>query len=105
MLRESSKLLSTVIEEYIRECDLSEGLLAARVSEAWDLLMTEVTSPHLTPAQAARLTSSKYYRNGVLTCRITSSVIRTKLSFELESLRGRLNTMLQGDYVQTIRLS
>lgn len=105
MLRENSKLIASVIEEYIEENDLQDGLLKARIFEAWDLLMIEAATPHFTPQEAKKLTSARYFKDGILSCRMTSSVVRTQLRFELEPLRCKLNTLLQGEYVKQIRLS
>lgn len=105
MLRQNSKLISDVIDDYIRECSLNEGLQRARVFEAWDLLMAQKASPCYTMEEARRLTVAKYFKDGELSCRMGSSVVRTQLKFETESLKASLNSLLQDDIVKQIKIS
>lgn len=94
MKRESSRLICDVISEYVKEDKMESGLLRARIFEAWDLV---TGNPDYT--------STKYYKEKVLTCKITSSVVRSQMRCYLDSYRNQLNTLLQGDYVDKIILS
>lgn len=104
MKRESTKKIGDVIEDYVREDKLGDGLLRARIFEAWDLLLvSQFNASSLDDVKT--VTSRKFFRDGTLTCTITSSVIRSQLLFSKETLRNKLNTLLQGDYVKKLVLS
>ena len=49
-------------------------------------------------------TSRHTFRDGVLTCRIRSSVVRSHLGLQTTLLCHRLNELLQGNIVQQIKL-
>lgn len=103
MRRESVKRVGDIIEEYVREDNLGDGLLRARIFEAWDLLLASL--PGISSADAAAsLTSRKYFKDGTLTCTITSSVVRSQLLFSKEALRVKLNTLLQEEHVKKLVL-
>ncbi|MBQ0025686.1 MAG: DUF721 domain-containing protein [Bacteroidales bacterium] len=105
MLRQKTKSIAEVIEEYISESHLEEGLQRVRVFEAWDLLIGQMFVPGSSLDEAAKLTTTRFFKDGILTCRISSSVLRTQLRFTLPSLKDKLNSMLQGDIVKEIRLT
>lgn len=94
MKRDDFKHVGTVVDSLYSDPDLADGLLFARVSQAWDLV---IGSP--------AFTLKKVYKNKVLSCRISSSVVRQQLSFNLESYRKKVNDLLQGEYVDKIILS
>jgi len=94
MRREPAKLISEVIGNYIKEDHLEAGLLMARVFEAWEIV-----------SGSKEYTSRKFYKDKVLTCTISSSVVRTTLRYNLESYKNQINTLLQGNYVERIVLS
>jgi len=94
MRREPARNICEVISQYVKEDHLEDGLLSARIFEAWDIV-----------SGSADYTSKKIYKDKVLTCRISSSVVRTTLRYNLESYRNQLNTILQGNYVEKIILS
>ena len=105
MRRSNTINLGETISEYIRESHLEGGLMRVRIYDAWDDLMAEIASPSMSAEEAKALTSSKFYKDKVLTCRISSSLVRTQLRFQLDSLRDRLNARLGGPYVDRINLS
>ena len=104
MKRESTKKVSDIIEEYVREDNLEDGLLRARIFDAWDLLLASRFNAS-SIEDVARITSRKCFRDGTLICTITSSVVRSQLLFSKEALRAELNTLLQGEYVKKLVLS
>lgn len=104
MKRDNSRLISEVIEAYVKEDGMEEGLLKARIFEAWDLLMAERVAHCMTASQASRLTVSRSYTGRTLVCRMGSSVARTQLSFQADILKDRLNALLQGDYIDKVVL-
>lgn len=93
MKRTDIKSISSVIADYVAEDNMSEGLQRQRIFEAWDLVLG---SPSFT--------LRKTYKDHVLTCKISTSVVRTQLSFNIESYRLQLNTLLQDDLVDKIVL-
>ena len=93
MKRDKTKSIASVIADYIAQDNMSEGIRRQRVFDAWDLV---VGSP--------ALTLRKTYKDKVLTCRMASSVVRMQLSFNLESYRGQLNSLLQEEMVDKIVL-
>lgn len=105
MKRQNTKTLDEVLALLIKENGLEEGLLIVRVFDAWDLIMVEQTAPFVGSSQEAKdLTTSKFFKNGVLTCRINSSVVRMQLSFQIPALIKKLNSLLQGEFVFKIVL-
>lgn len=93
MRRTETRDVGSVIAEYIAEDGMSDGLRKQRIFEAWDLV---VGSPSIT--------LRKSFNDGTLVCRISSSVIRTQMSFNLESYRRQLNSLLQEEAVGKIIL-
>ncbi|MBQ9396935.1 MAG: DUF721 domain-containing protein [Bacteroidales bacterium] len=98
MKREATRSLGDVIADYVQESHLEEGLLQTRIFAAWD----QMTVGQITLGDC---TSHYSFRNGILTCRIRSSVIRTHLQFQVEMLRARLNASLGEEYVKQVKLT
>ncbi len=98
MKREANRSLGDVIADYVQESHLEEGLLQTRIFAAWD----RMTVGQIT---LGGCTSHHSFRNGILTCRIRSSVIRTHLQFQTEALRTRLNAALGEEYVKQLKLT
>ena len=97
MKREATRSLGEAIAAYVQESHLEEGLLQARIFTAWD----RMTVGQIT---LGACTSHHSFKDGVLSCRIRSSVIRTHLQFQVEALRIRLNAELEGEYVKQLKL-
>jgi len=93
MRRTETRNISSVIADYVAEDNMSEGLQRQRIFAAWDVV---VGSP--------AFTLRKTFTGGVLTCKISSSVIRTQMGFNLESYRQQLNSLLQDNLVEKIIL-
>lgn len=85
--------------------NLGEGLRTARVFAAWDAVMADFAGPSMPAAEVAALTSAKSFKEGVLTCRMTSSLVRTQLRFQIEAVRSRLNAKLGEECVRKIVLN
>lgn len=105
MRREDTICIADAISAFVKENHLESGLLMSRIFDAWDETLREMACPMMSVGEAAALTSSKYYKEGVLTCRMTSSLIRTQLRFQIEPLRARINAKLGGGYVTRIVLN
>ncbi|MDD2594692.1 MAG: DciA family protein [Bacteroidales bacterium] len=102
---EQSKIVGDLISDYLKEDGLEEGILMARIFEAWDLVVYEQTGTIMTAEQSKQLTLNKFYKEGILTCKIASSVIRNQLHFQQDALKRKLNKMLQGNYIDKIVLT
>ena len=97
MKREQTRSIGEVIGDFIKESDLGDGLLQARVFEAWGLLSAGQVRP-------GDYTSWHSFKDGVLTCKINSSVVRSHLSFQTDIFRRQINKMLQEEVVKQIKL-
>ena len=97
MKREATRTIGEVLARYVQESHLEEGLLEVRVCEAWDALVigTVALRDH---------TSRRTFRDGVLTCRLRSSVVRAHLQPQADVLRESLNRTLGGDYIKQLKL-
>lgn len=104
MKRENTKSIADVLPHFIEENHLGEGLLRVKVFDTWDLVMREMTSGAISPERAGSLTSRKYFRDGVLTCTITSSTVRSQLRFNVDDIRRKLNLLLGEEIVAKIVL-
>ncbi len=97
MKRTSIRSIGDLLGDFVRDSHLEEGLLETRVCEAWDALVIGqvVMRDH---------TSRRYFRDGVLTCRLRSSVVRAHLQPQSEALCGYLNRSLGGEYVKQVKI-
>ena len=95
MKRENTQLIKAIIEEFIKEERLEEGLGRARLFKAWDLVVGEV---------GTKATTNKYFKDGVLYCTINSSIIRTQMYYRKEDIMAHMNKMLNGTIVTKIIL-
>lgn len=95
MQRTNANKISLLIEQFIKEQGLAEGLERVRIFRAWDLVVGETV---------AKATSNKFFKDGVLYCTINSSIIRTHLYYNKEDILTKLNKMLQSDIINKIVL-
>ena len=84
--RKNAQTMDEVVKEYIREMKIASGLNEQLIFDAWD----EVSG-------AASYTVSRYIRNGVLYCSLSSSVLRSRLFPRREELVRKINERLLGD--------
>ena len=98
MKREATRNIGAVIADYVQESHLEEGLLQARVCAAWDSLV-------IGQVVLRDYTARRSFRDGVLSCKIRSSVVRSHLQLQTGLLCDRLNQMLLGDYVKQVKLN
>ena len=94
MKRENTQLIKSVIEEFIKEERLEEGLNRARLFKAWDLVVGEI----------ANATTGKYFKDGVLYCTINSSILRTQMYYRKDDIIAHMNKMLNGTIVTKLIL-
>ena len=95
--RKDALSMEEVVDEFIKSMKLASGLNTQRIFAAWDRMT--VGSIVL-----GSCTSHHTFRDGVLTCRLRSSVVRSHLQFQVEALRLRLNAELEGEYVKQLKL-
>lgn len=84
--RKQAQGMTELVLQYIREMKLTAGFNTHRIFEAWD----EVSG-------ASKYTVSKFYRDGMLYCTISSSVVRNQLYFQRDVLVQKLNEYLDKD--------
>ncbi len=93
MKRENSRLLAAVIQEYIKEMQIDDGLFRVRIFNVWDLIVGE---------RAAKATTSKFFKDGTLFCTVNSSMLRTQLLFRREDIIAQINKMLSQECVKNL---
>ena len=95
MKRENTQLIKAIIEEFIKEERLEEGLNRTRLFKTWDLVVGEV---------GAKATTNKYFKDGTLYCTINSSMLRTQMYYRKEDIIAHINKMLNGTIVTRLIL-
>lgn len=95
MKRENTQLIKDVLQEFIKEERLEDGLQRVRIFGAWDLVVGDA---------GARATTNKFFRDGILYCTINSSIIRTQLYYRKEEIALKINKMLNDNIVSKIVL-
>lgn len=65
---------------------LSSGFNRQRIFEAWDVV-----------SGASRYTIDRFFRDGMLYCTISSSVVRNQLYFQRDVLVQKMNEFLEKD--------
>lgn len=105
MNRENAKSISELLPKFVQENHMEEGLQRVRIFNAWEDLMYEMSAPLLTREESDAITSRKFFSDGVLTCKLSSSLYRTQLRFQLEQIRTKLNSRLGAELVTKIILN
>lgn len=95
MERKEPFKLGDSLRAFLRGTDLEKRLAEVKVTESWDYVVGRRYSD---------ATAKATFENGVLTCRIPSSVLRMQLQFDLEIIRYKINEYLGGEVVKSIRL-
>ncbi|MBQ6299063.1 MAG: DUF721 domain-containing protein [Bacteroidales bacterium] len=98
MKREATRSIGAVLADYVQESNLEEGLQQTRICAVWDAMT-------LGQVRLGDYTSRHTFRDGVLTCRIRSSVVRAHLLTQVEFLRQQLNAALQDEVVKQLKLT
>ena len=94
MQKEQAHHISALLKAFVKENHLEEGLLQCRVLDAWDDVLAGMSSGPISREAAAKLTSAKHFKDGILTCRMNSSVLRMQLRMSSDSLLKKLNDRL-----------
>lgn len=95
MKRENTQLIKDILQEFIKEEHLEDGLQRVRIFRTWDLVVGEA---------GARATTNKFFRDGILYCTINSSIVRTQLYYRKEDIALQMNKMLNDNLISKIIL-
>jgi hypothetical protein len=98
MKREKTKSIGEAITAYVQESNLGEGLLQARICGMWDALT-------IGQIRLGDYTARRSFRDGVLNCKLKSSVVRAHLQTLLEDIRVQLNKQLGEEDIRQIKLT
>ena len=98
MKREKTKSIGEAIALYVQETNLGEGLLQARICGMWDALT-------IGQLRLGDYTARRTFRDGVLSCKMNSSVVRSHLQFQLDVIRAELNARMGDEIVKQIKLT
>jgi len=95
MKRENSIKIDKLMELFVRQYGLEEGLSRIRVFVAWDESIG---------TRYSKVTSTKFFKGGILYCTITSSVARNHLFMNKSKIIADINQKLGKDIVRDIVL-
>ena len=84
--RKNAQPVGDAIKEFLRQYHLAAGLNNQRVFAAWD-----------NASGAAQYTVKRFFRDGKLYITLSSSVVRSQLSFQKDTLVEKINGMLVAD--------
>lgn len=84
--RKNARSMGDVINEYVRSMKIAAGLNEQLVYDAWDAV-----------SGVSEYTVSKYLKNGVLYCSLSSSVVRSRLFPRRDELVRKINAYLLED--------
>ena len=88
--RKTALPLSELIHEYLRASKLASGLNTQRIFAAWDAA-----------SGAGRYTIRRFFRDGKLYITVDSSVVRSQLTFQRDTLLAKVNALLAQDELFT----
>ena len=86
MRRQDAVGMEDLVNQFIREMKLSSGLDKVRAAAAWNAV-----------SGAGAYTLEVRLERGVMTCTMSSSVVRNQLYFQINSLTKSLNEYLSQD--------
>lgn len=95
MQRTNTNIISQLLDEFVKEQGLQDGLQRVRIYKTWDLVVGDSFAAH---------TVSKYYANGILYCTVNSSMLRNQLYFRKDDIMVQMNKMLNGPLLSNIVL-
>ena len=78
--------MEELVSQFVRDMKLVSGLNRQRVAEAWSVV-----------SGAGKYTLSTTFEKGVLTCFISSSLVRNQLYFQRDVLLAKVNEFLDKD--------
>lgn len=86
LTRHDPEPFANLVGLFIKSNGLERGLLQKAVSSAWDKY-----------SGAAAYTTNKYLRDNILYITVSSSVVRSGLTFQLEGILRDINAALKAD--------
>lgn len=86
MKRKSPLPMSSLVEAFVRDMRLTPGLNVRRVFAAWDAA-----------SGAGPFTLGRFFRSGKLYVTLSSSMVRSQLSFQKGAIMDRMNAILTED--------
>ena len=78
--------MNQLVQDFIREMKIASGVNNVRVRAAWDAV-----------TGASAYTMGVWLSRKVLTCNISSSVVRNQLYFQKDAILQRINDFLESD--------
>ena len=78
--------MDELVSQFVRDMKLVSGLNRQRVADVWGQV-----------SRAGKYTLSTTYERGVLTCYISSSLVRNQLYFQRDVLVHKMNECLKAD--------
>lgn len=88
--RKQAVSLAEAIQEYLKASRLTSGLNTQRIFAAWDAA-----------SGAGRYTVRRFFRDGRLYITVDSSVVRSQLFFQRDTLIEKMNALLAQDELFT----
>ena len=95
MKKGNTMILSDILALFKKSEGLEKGFQTMSVFKAWDEAVGEL---------AASVTTSKFFKDGVLYITLSSSVFRSDLYFQLPVIKSKINQKLGGNIVKFINL-
>lgn len=86
MQRKTALSIGDAIKDFLKQNKLASGLNTQLIFRAWD-----------EASGAGKYTLKKYYREGNLYITLSSSVVRTQLSFQKDILKDKINEILSSE--------
>ena len=95
MRRQKTVLVGEIFKDILKETGLDQGVLRMRVFEAWDSVVGEKYKEY---------TLDKFFKDGRLICRISSSSAKTQLFMNRIVVTERMNKILGSEVVKLLIL-
>lgn len=90
MPRKTALSVGDAIKDFLKQYKLASGMNTQLIFKAWD-----------EASGAGKYTLKKYFREGKLYITLSSSVVRTQLSFQKDILKDRINGILSSEELFT----
>lgn len=95
MRRQKTVLIGEIFKDYLKETGLDQGVLRMKVFDAWDSVVGEKYKEY---------TMEKYFKDGRLICRISSSPARNQLFMNRVVITQRMNKILGSEVIKLLIL-
>jgi len=93
MRKSNVQSVGEVIKEMMRNLNLEEKVTEARIAAVWEKVMGQGISKY---------TTNISFRNGTLSIRLSSPVLRQELSYGKTKIIGLINEALDQDMVEEV---